>query len=124
MKGAAVRYHWSAKEYRRRLIQDYAKLGIPEFKGGNFSWYINKYFYDYFTAWKDKTPYDKEYESPKTKSRIRYKDVSKPQKTMRQAIQQQLDINASKQRQAIGRKDQVELRRLQRERDGIQKRLG
>lgn len=118
-----VRYGWSVEEYRRRIIKDYEKLGLPKFVGGSYKQYLKRNFYDILTEFKDRTPYDPEWQTPRRKKMIRIKGEPKAQTSRRKMLYQQLEDNASKQRRVIASNDQRELRQLQKQRDGIQRKI-
>ena len=123
-----VRYEWSANEYRRRIIEEYQKFGLPKYKGGNYRWYIDKYFYDYLTALKDKTPKDPEYESPRKKDyrRSRTKTgTSKPkaQTSKRKMLRMKINEYNDRINRAAMRGDQTLRHELERARNRYQTQL-
>lgn len=123
LKAAARRYDWSVGEYRKRIVKDYEKFGLPKFKGGNYKQYIKKYLYDYFTEFKDRTPTDPTYESPKKKRRVRIRSGVKAQVTKRQMLGNKiLELN-DKISRAIMRGNQVQRRELEMQRNRYQAQL-
>lgn len=115
-----VKYHWTITEYRRRVVADYQKMGLPKFIGGSYKQYIQRHFYDYFTEFKDKTPYDPTYESPKRKGRVRVRGEGKAQTGKRQMLSNRITMLNEQIGRASLRGDQKERRRLEAERNRYQ----
>lgn len=123
LNAVRVKYHWTVAEYRRRIVADYQKLGLPKFIGGSYKQYIIKHFYYYFTEFKDRIPYDPTYESPKKKKRIRVKGVTKAQSSKRGMLVNKIGNFNQKITRAIGKGDQTQRRELERERNRYQTQL-
>ena len=116
LKANATKYGWTKTEYRRRVIADYIKLGMPDKKRLSVRSYINEYFYDYFTVYKDRTPKDPEYESPRNKRR-KVTKVSRPTTSRAKMLRNKIDELNTKISRASLTGNQRLLRELEKERN-------
>lgn len=119
-----VKYGWTMREYRRRVYAEYVKVGVREKgKWETYRHYFKATFYDYFTAWKERTPLDPEWETPRKKRLWRVKGEPRAQTTKRKMLQAKVVGLNDKITRAMMRGDQAERRRLESERNRYQMKL-
>jgi len=119
-----VRYGWSTEKYRQMVAKKYEQLGIAPFRGGSYSQYLKKHFYDMLTAYKDRTPYEPEWKTPRKKRYgVRVKGEPKVQTSRRKMIVNKIAELNNKINKAVARGNQRERRLLEKERNSWQTKL-
>lgn len=87
-----VRYKWSNREYLHRVMEDYARAGLYKGKRESYAKFFERTFREYFLWYKDTTPTDPTWQTPKPKRFIRrHKDERKSQYTKRQMLRKRID---------------------------------
>ena len=120
-----VKYKWTKADYRRRIVAEYVRMGLRDKgKRESFKHYFNDLFWYYFEAWKNITPFDPEWETPKRKRKFwKEKGETKAQTTRRkQRVQRIKDYDQSIIRATV-RGDQKERHRLEVARNRVQNEL-
>lgn len=95
MNANRVQYHWSSLEYLHRIMQDYARAGLYKGKRENYHDFFQRCFRQYFLYYKDTTPTDPTWQTPKPKRTVRrVKGERKAQYTKRQMLKKRIeDLN-------------------------------
>ncbi len=116
-----VRYGWSNREYLHRIMEDYARAGLVKGKYETYAKFFQRAYREYFLFYKDTTPTDPTWETPKPKKTVRrIKGERKAQYTKRQMLRKRIEgLNEQISRASL-RGDQQLRRRLEVERNSYQ----
>ena len=111
LNAARVRYGWTRREYRKRILDDYAKKGVRRR-------ITSKTIWDYFGYWKDIIPIPDDWTSPR---RRRRKTVSRrPLTTKRDMLRAKIDTLNDQISRASMRSNLSQMRKLEIERNRYQ----
>lgn len=87
-----VRYKWSNREYLHRIMEDYARAGLFKSKRETYQHFFQRAFREYFLWYKDTTPTDPTWQTPKPKKTVRRrKGERKAQYTKRRMLRKRID---------------------------------
>lgn len=122
LKANAARYNWTPAEYQRRVALLYEKQGVrAKRRGESYAGYIDKQFYNYFTALQ--RAYSPEGVYNRRKQERRRKPVTKTTAGKRRQLEQKIaGLNSDIGRVSI-RNDQKMREKLERQRNRLQMQL-